>query len=241
MTATALRMTGVEAWYGPAKALFGIDLELRGGETVALLGRNGAGKTTTLRSVMNLMVRRTGDIEVLGEPAKGGADAIARRGVGWVPDDRRIFPTLTVRENLTLAQKAGRSKGREPVALDEVVEILPIMGRLIDRRGSALSGGEQQAVAIARAIVARPRLLLLDEPTGGLAPVIVDELERAVADLPGRFGMSIVLAEQNLTFVQSVAQQVLVLETGRLVYSGTAEQFAADPGIKEQFLAIGTR
>nr|WP_281370318.1 ABC transporter ATP-binding protein [Microbacterium pseudoresistens] len=219
--------------------MFGIDLDLAQGETIALLGRNGAGKTTTLRAVMNLMVRRTGRIDVFGSPAKGPADAIARRGVGWVPDDRRIFPTLTVRENLRLAQRAGRSKDRAPVSFDEVLEILPIMKRLIDRRGSALSGGEQQAVAIARAIMARPRLLLLDEPTEGLAPVIVDELEQAVADLPGRFGMSILLAEQNLRFVQRTARRVIVLETGRLVYSGTVEEFAANDDVRERYLAIG--
>ncbi|MGP3536056.1 ABC transporter ATP-binding protein [Microbacterium sp. RD1] len=237
---TALAFRDVNAFYGPAQALFGMQLTVGAGETVALLGRNGAGKTTTMRAAMNILVRRTGEIDVLGEPAKGTSDRIARRGVGWVPDDRRIFPTLTVRENLLLAQKSARAKDREPVEFDEVLEILPIMKRLIDRRGSALSGGEQQAVAIARAIVARPRLLLLDEPTEGLAPVIVEELQRAVADLPGRFGMSILLAEQNLAFVQSIAQQVLVLETGRLVYSGTAAEFAADPSIRERFLAIGS-
>lgn len=240
MNESVLTLRGVEASYGTARALFGIDLELGQGETIALLGRNGAGKTTTLRAVMNLMVRRTGQIDILGSPARGSADAIARRGVGWVPDDRRIFPTLTVRENLRLAQRAGRSKDREPVSFDEVLEILPIMKRLIDRRGSALSGGEQQAVAIARAIVARPRLLLLDEPTEGLAPVIVDELEQAVAELPKRFGMSLLLAEQNLRFVQRTAQRVLVLETGRLVYSGTVEEFAANEGVRERYLAIGT-
>lgn len=239
MSGSVLRMHGVEASYGPAKALFGIDLELGAGETVALLGRNGAGKTTTLRSVMNILVRRTGRIELFGAPNRGSSDAIARKGVGWVPDDRRIFPTLTVRENLVLAQKAA-GRGRETVPFDEVLEILPIMRRLIDRKGSALSGGEQQAVAIARAIVARPRLLLLDEPTEGLAPVIVDELERAVQDLPRRYGMSILLAEQNLRFVQSVAQRVVVLETGRPVYTGTSAEFAADAGIRERYLAIGT-
>lgn len=240
MNESVLTLRGVEASYGTARALFGIDLELAHGETIALLGRNGAGKTTTLRAVMNLMVRRTGQIDILGSPARGSADAIARRGVGWVPDDRRIFPTLTVRENLRLAQRAGRSKDREPVSFDEVLEILPIMKRLIDRRGSALSGGEQQAVAIARAIVARPRLLLLDEPTEGLAPVIVDELEQAVAELPKRFGMSLLLAEQNLRFVQRTAQRVLVLETGRLVYSGTVEEFTANEDVRERYLAIGT-
>lgn len=240
MNDPVLVLRDVAASYGPAQALFGIDLELAQGETIALLGRNGAGKTTTLRTVMNIMVRRTGHVEVLGSPARGQADAIARRGVGWVPDDRRIFPTLTVRENLRLAQRAGRSKGREPVSVQDVLEILPIMKRLIDRRGSALSGGEQQAVAIARAIMSRPRLLLLDEPTEGLAPVIVDELERAVADLPQRFGMSILLAEQNLRFVRRTAQRVLVLETGRLVYSGSVEEFAENTEVRERYLAIGT-
>lgn len=239
MTASAIEFRNVDAYYGAAQALFGMDFTLVEGETTALLGRNGAGKTTTMRTAMNILVKRTGDVDVLGLPAKGTSDVIARRGVGWVPDDRRIFPTLSVRENLQLAQRSGKSKGREPVSLDEVIEILPIMKRLIDRRGSALSGGEQQAVAIARAVVPRPRLLLLDEPTEGLAPVIVDELQQAVADLPRRFGMSILLAEQNLAFVESIAQQVLVLETGRLVYQGATADFAADRSIRERYLAIG--
>jgi ABC-type branched-subunit amino acid transport system ATPase component len=239
MTASALEFRDVDAYYGSAQALFGMEFTLAEGETTALLGRNGAGKTTTMRAAMNILVKRSGEIDVLGIPAKGTSDAIARRGVGWVPDDRRIFPTLSVRENLLLAQRSGRSKGREPVSFDEVIEILPIMKRLIDRRGSALSGGEQQAVAIARAIVARPRLLLLDEPTEGLAPVIVEELREAVSDLPRRFGMSILLAEQNLAFVESIAQQVLVLETGHLVYRGPTADFVADRSIRERYLAIG--
>jgi len=239
MSDTVLELAGVSAWYGHAQALFGLDLVVGEGETVALLGRNGAGKTTTMRSVMGILVRRTGKLEYRGQSLIGqSADATARKGIGWVPDDRRIFPNLTVRENLQLVQSVTRSKDRAPLTTDEVIEVLPIMERLIGRKGSALSGGEQQAVAIARALVGRPRLLLLDEPTEGLAPVIVRDLADAVAALPGRYGISVLVAEQNLSFVRRVAQRVYVLDTGRLVHEGDVEPFLASPELQERYLSI---
>lgn len=236
-----LTLTGVKAWYGHAQALFGLDLTVGKRETVALLGRNGAGKTTALRSVMGIQVRRTGDVDLEGSRLKSNApDAVARRGVGWVPEDRRIFPNLTVRENLRLAQKAAAQKDRRPLSVDEIIGLMPIMARLIDRKGSALSGGEQQAVSIARALAPHPKLLLLDEPTEGLAPVIVHELAASVARMPAELDLSILVAEQNLAFVSQVATRVYVLDTGRLAWTGAAADFAASTDLKNEYLSVGS-
>ncbi|MDR1077627.1 MAG: ABC transporter ATP-binding protein [Propionibacteriaceae bacterium] len=239
MSDHVLALTGVNAWYGHAQALFGLDLTVDAGQIVALMGRNGAGKTTTLRSVMGIEVRRSGSVRLAGQPIEGlGVEAIARRGVGWVPDDRRIFPTLTVRENLQLVRGIAKRQGRQPMSVAELVEVLPIMERLIERKGHALSGGEQQAVTIARALVGRPQVLLLDEPTEGLAPVIVQGLAQSIAALPKRHGVSILLAEQNLGFVRDVAERVYVLDIGRLVFAGDTAEFMTSPELQERYLAV---
>lgn len=242
MADTILEFKNVSAWYGHAQALFGIDIRLEQGKTVALLGRNGAGKTTTLRAAMGIDVARTGDIEILGRHTSSmSADGVARLGVGWVPEDRRIFPNLTVRENIKLAQSAARGGHREPLSVDEVVDAVPLMARLINRKGVALSGGEQQAVTIARALASRPKILLLDEPTEGLAPVIVDSLTEAIAQLPDKLGLAILVAEQNLAFVAETASRVYVLDTGRLVHEGRAVDFVNSEELQERYLSIGGR
>lgn len=242
MAEPVLELRSVQAWYGRAQALFGLDCTVEHGEIVAILARNGAGKTTTLRSIMGVDVRRSGQITIAGRSTiDSGCDAIARAGVGWVPEDRRIFPNLTVRENLLLAKRAQGSRKNKTLSIDEVIDAIPIMGKLIGRRGTALSGGEQQAVAIARALIARPEVLLLDEPTEGLAPVIVHELADAVIEFPGKFGISMLVAEQNLAFVNRVASRVYVLDNGRLAYEGTAAAFAGSPELQEQYLSIATR
>lgn len=241
MSEPALAVVGVSAWYRHAQALFDVSLDVQPGEVVAVLGRNGAGKTTTLRAIMGIQVHRTGHVSIYGESVdNSGTDSIARMGVGWVPEDRRIFPNLTVRENLRLAQNAARKRVRGPLPLSDIFRALPIVEKLIDRKGSALSGGEQQAVAIARALAARPRVLLLDEPTEGLAPVIVKTLTKAIAELPRDLGVSIVLAEQNLAFVRAVAHRVYVLDTGRLVYEGSAEAFSESPELQQRYLSVST-
>ena len=235
--APVLATRGLNAWYGAAQALFGVDLEVRPGEVVGLLGRNGAGKSTTFNAIMNLQVRTTGDIELSGRSlARRSVDAIARLGVGWVPEDRRIFSNLTVRENLELARFACGD--REPVAIDDLVDSLPLLDKLIGRRGNQLSGGEQQLVAIARALVSRPPLLLLDEPTEGLAPLIVEGIETAIRTLPTMFDVSILLAEQNLPFVTALTSRVYVLETGRVVHTGPTVDFAADAELQDRYLSI---
>lgn len=235
--ATHLSLTGVSGWYGAAQALFGVDLEARPGDVVGLLGRNGAGKSSTFKAIMNLGLRRAGTVALDGEDVTNApADAIARRGVSWVPEDRRIFTALTVRENLAMAQFAAGA--REPVEIDELVATLPLLGKLIDRRGNQLSGGEQQLVAVARALVPRPRLLLLDEPTEGLAPLIVEGIASSIARLPEHFDVTIVVAEQHLPFIISLTSRVYVLETGRVVHEGSTAEFAKDRALQERYLSV---
>ena len=231
----ALELAAVDAHYGFAQALFGVDLEVFPGETIGLLGRNGAGKSTTLRSVLGLDVSRSGSVLLNGEDISDlSPEAVARLGVAWVPADRRIFSALTVMENLQLA--AALTDG--DLLIDEILETLPLLEPLLRRRGDQLSGGEQQAVAIARGLASRPRVMLLDEPTEGLAPLIVENLEAAISSLPERFGVSIVLAEQNLGFVLRLAQRVYVLETGRLVHQGPAAEFAASDDLQHRYLSV---
>ncbi|MGB4137112.1 MAG: ABC transporter ATP-binding protein [Microbacterium sp.] len=235
-----LGLSSVDAWYGSAQALFGVDMEVGAGEVVGILGRNGAGKSTTFKTIMNLEVRATGTIELFRQRrGRLSADAIARAGVSWVPEDRRILTNLTVRENLELARFA--SGRRDAVPLDELVESLPLLDKLIGRKGNQMSGGEQQLVAVARALVSRPQLLLLDEPTEGLAPLIVDGIREAVRGLPEKFGVSILIAEQNLPFVTSLASRVYVLDTGRVAYEGDASEFASNTELQERYLSVSMK
>lgn len=235
-TPSALSLSNIDAFYGYAQALFGMSLDVSPGETVGLLGRNGAGKSTTFRAVLGLDVARRGSVRLGGEEVSGEPpEAIARRGVSWVPEDRRIFTALTVMENLQLAAAVS---GDGDLPIEDILETLPLLKPLLKRRGDQLSGGEQQAVAIARALASRPRVLLLDEPTEGLAPLIVEKLEAAIVSLPERFGVSIILAEQNLGFVLRLAQRVYILETGHLVHEGSADEFAVSDDLQHRYLSV---
>lgn len=235
----ALRIEDVSAWYGSAQALFSAALHVRPGETVGLLGRNGAGKSTTFNAVLGIQVRRTGRVEAFGKDiSRTSPDSIARLGVGWVPEDRRVFPGLTVTENLRLAAAAAPSEG--PISIDELVDTFPLLQPLLGRRGNQLSGGEQQVVSVARALAGRPKILLLDEPTEGLAPVVVQQLEESIARLPGDFGVAILLAEQNLDFVLRLTSRVYVLETGNVVHSGETAAFATDQALQQRFLSVAS-
>lgn len=232
-----LQLDHVSAWYRSAQALFDISLEVRTGEVVGLLGRNGAGKSSTFNAIMNLEVRRRGDVVACGRSLNGlSTDAIARHGVSWVPENRRIFPGLTVRENIELARFAAA--GRGTVSVDELADALPLLRPLLGRPGNHLSGGEQQLVAVARALVPRPRVLLLDEPTEGLAPLVVAELAAAITTLPRDFGVSVLLAEQNLDFVVELSNRVYVLETGRIVHASSTAELAADSEAQHRLLTI---
>lgn len=237
---SVLGLSSINAWYGSAQALFDVDIEVGPGEVVGLLGRNGAGKSTTFKTIMNLEVRSTGAVELFGQArGKSSTDAIARAGVSWVPEDRRILTNLTVRENLELARFAcGR---RDSVPLDDLVDSLPLLDKLIGRKGNQLSGGEQQLVAVARALVSRPKLLLLDEPTEGLAPLVVDGIQEAVRGLPEKFDVSILIAEQNLPFITGLARRVYVLETGRVAHEGDASEFASDTELQERYLSVSMK
>lgn len=228
MTRSILEIRNVTAFYGTIQAVFGVSLEVYEGEVVALLGRNGAGKTTVLRSIMGLTTVRSGRILLKGKDVTGLSPFhLARSGIGWVPQDRGIFPDLTVRENLLVAARprAGR---QEP--LGEVLELFPKLGPLLNRKGGLLSGGEQQLLSIARALVTGPEILLLDEPTEGLAPVMVDAVRRLVLGLRQR-GVTILLAEQNLSFASQVADRGYVLQNGTVILSGSMEQCATSPEV----------
>ena len=232
-----LELSGVDAWYRSAQALFDVSIEVGPGEVVGRLGRNGAGKSSTFNSIMNLEVRRKGAIRAAGRDIGSmSTDAIARHGVSWVPEDRRIFPNLTVTENLELARFAAGDRGT--VTVDELADALPLLSPLLGRQGNQLSGGEQQLVSVARALVPRPRLLLLDEPTEGLAPLVVDGLADSIADLPRSFGVSILLAEQNLDFIVELTDRVYVLETGRIVHTSTTAELAADTDVQHRLLSV---
>lgn len=224
-----LRVSGAEAAYGALRVVFGVDLEVARGQVVALLGRNGAGKTTLLRCVIGLTRLTGGEILLDGmEVSRLPPYRRARLGMGWVPQERRIFPDLTVRENLLVA--ARRELGRPERRLEEVLASFPLLEPLLPRKGGLLSGGEQQLLAIARALMGRPRLLILDEPTEGLAPVMVD----AVAEFLLRLRqerISILLAEQNLRFAGQVAEWGVVLQKGVVALSGPMDACVRSPEV----------
>ena len=230
-----LEVEAINSFYGDSHVLFDISLRVEDHEVVALLGRNGAGKTTTLKTIAGVLAPRSGAIRFAGTPIHGLAShVIARRGLQLVPEERRIFATLTVEENLRLA--ALKAEKARPI--EEIFEIFP---RLRDRRratGGTLSGGEQQMLAIARALIRSPRLMLLDEPFEGLAPVIVEEL----VELCGRLaeaGATIVIVEQDVRAALLLARRVYVLNNGHVVYEGTREALMADPEIASRYLGMG--
>lgn len=228
-----LSVESIHSYYDKSHVLEGVSLKVEAGELVTLLGRNGAGKTTTLRSILGIVRPRQGQIHFNGQPLVGSEIFdIARQGIALVPEHRGIFRQLDVEENLKIA---ARKHSRWQ--LEDVYAMFP---RLKERRrnsGFALSGGEQQMLAIARALLNGPKLLILDEPTEGLAPVIVDELVKILRRIKDE-GLSILLVEQNLKVCDALADRHYVLEQGRVAYQGSAEQFRADPSIKNRYLAL---
>lgn len=231
-----LRLEDVHTYYGESHVLQGINVEVAAGEVVCLLGRNGAGKTTTLRSIIGLTPPRKGRVVFKGEPIQGHvADRIARMGVGFVPEDRRIFPGLTVHENLEVAQKS-RVKGTRRWPLEKIYDHFRILGEIRDRPGDYLSGGEQQILAIARALVGEPDLLLLDEPNEGLAPVIVQQVGRVIDELAET--TTILFTEQNIRFALKHAQRGYVIEKGRIRHHASTEEFRSHPEVLERLLSV---
>jgi branched-chain amino acid transport system ATP-binding protein len=233
----ALTLQHVDAWYGGSQALHGIDLHLHRGELLALLGRNGAGKTSCINAITGLHVRRRGQLSLFGSDiSQALPEDIALAGVGLVPQGRRVFASLTVRENLTIAARSGKA-ATSAWSVDRAFATFPRLREREHQRAGALSGGEQQLLAIARALLTNPRVLLLDEPSEGLAPHMVEEVQRIVHDLKND-GMSIVLVEQNTRFALGLADRVALLNTGRLVFAGVPGELRADPSLIDVHLGI---
>ena len=235
MATTILTVEDIYTFYGLSQVLFGISFEVGAGECVCLLGRNGVGKTTTMRSVMGLTPPRHGRVVWKGKDIAGKEPyQIARAGIGFVPEDRRIFAELTVWENLDVASR-GQANGGWTV--QRVLDLFPKLGELQDRQGGFLSGGEQQMLTIARTLMGNPELLLLDEPSEGLAPLVVEHLKQQIGQLKSH-GLTILLAEQNVGFSLDLADRVSVLEKGQIRYHGTAREFREDESIRHQYLAL---
>ena len=229
-----LEIRGLEAWYGESHILHGVDIEVREGEVVTLLGRNGAGKTTTLRSVMGLVGRRAGSIRFQGrETIRERSDLVARMGIAYCPEERGIFASLNVTENLLLppvVQPGG-------LDLDEIYQLFPNLKERASSQGTKLSGGEQQMLAIARILRTGAKLLLLDEPSEGLAPVIVQQIGRTIRELKNR-GFTVLLVEQNFRFAQTVADRHYVVEHGRVVDMVRNEDLAASMDRLHAYLGV---
>jgi branched-chain amino acid transport system ATP-binding protein len=234
----SLEVSDLHTAYGLSQILFGVSLVVETGECVALLGRNGVGKTTTLRSIMGLTppyrgTVRYNDIDITGRPAY----QVARLGLGFVPEERRIFPDLTVRQNLEAARKAPASpRGRE-WTVDAVFETFPTLAGLAGRKGGYLSGGEQQMLTIGRTLMGNPDLLLLDEPSEGLAPLIVRDLGRQIRRLKEQ-GLTILLCEQNAKFATRLSDRAYILEKGHVRFSGSIEALHQNDDVRRQYLGL---
>ena len=232
-----LAVEKIQTFYGDAQVLFDVSLTVEAGEVVALLGRNGAGKTTTIRSIMGLTPPRAGRIVFQGqEIANLPPYTIANRGVGFVPDNRRIFPTLTVKQNLELAKKRG-NRSHDGWTLEGIYHHFPKLKEIEGRKGEVLSGGEQQMLTIARTLMGNPDLVLLDEPTEGLSPLMVMEVMKIIRELKEK-GETILLVEQNSTLALSVSQRAYILENGHIVYAGPAGALSTDGEAKQRYLGI---
>jgi branched-chain amino acid transport system ATP-binding protein len=235
--AELLEVDGIHTSYGLSQVLFGVSLEVRAGECIALIGRNGVGKTTTMRSIIGLTPPRRGKVLWKGQDiAHLAPHRICRLGIGFVPEDRRIFPELSVWENLDIARRTG-ADGKTTWREEQVFALFPDLAGIRDRQGGVLSGGQQQMLTIARTLMGNPELLLLDEPSEGLAPLIVAQLCQRIAELKAT-GLSIVLAEQNLQFVMALADRVYILEKGEVRFTGTPADLRADERIVHQYLTV---
>jgi branched-chain amino acid transport system ATP-binding protein len=237
LAADALRIEGLHTYYGDSHVLHGVSFALRSGEVLAFLGRNGAGKSTCMASIMGLLRPRAGSITLFGKEIAGlPPEAISRAGAGLVPQGRRIFPSLTVRENLVVARQ-HRAGSERPWTLERVFDLFPPLQERQRQLAGTLSGGEQQMLAIGRALMGNPRVLLLDEPSEGLAPLIVAEVGRTIARLKAE-GQSLILVEQNSKLALSLADQVVILNTGRVTFDGRAEEVAGNDELIDQSLGL---
>jgi branched-chain amino acid transport system ATP-binding protein len=229
-----LKLTDVNAWYGLHHIIYDVSLKLERGEILALLGRNGAGKTTTLRSIMGLVDRREGTIDLDGATLTGlRPSAISRRGIAYVPEYRGVFSDLTVQENLAIA-----AMRQSEWKIADVLQLFPALKHLLGRKGRQLSGGEQQMLAIGRALLSGPRYLLLDEPSQGLAPILVDKVVDTLHDLRGR-RIGILLVEQNAEIAFELADRVCIIDQGHIVFQGVPAEVRQKPEVLATFLAVG--
>ena len=237
MASDALRLTDVEAFYGDGHILHGVSFALQPGKVLALLGRNGSGKTTCISTIIGFLKPKGGEIRLFGETIEGlSPERISRLGIGLVPQGRRIFPSLTVWENLIVARHR-RSEVATPWDVERIYEMFPRLGERHTQMAGTLSGGELQMLAIGRALMGNPRVLLLDEPSEGLAPLIVAEVGRTIRRLK-EAGQSIILVEQNLKLALEVADQAVILNTGRCVFDGPAQELSNNDAIISQNLGI---
>jgi branched-chain amino acid transport system ATP-binding protein len=237
MAEAVLDVTGLRAGYGPAEVLFGVDLALARGEVAALMGRNGAGKSTTLKAIMGLLAPRGGSVRFAGQQIAGMAPyRIARLGLGYVPEDRRIFTDLTVMENLAVGSRAAPA-GRTRWSAERLFEIFPNLAEMRHRRAGAMSGGEQQMLTIARTLMGNPEAVLLDEPSEGLAPVIVEQMAEAVLRMKDD-GIAVLVSEQSLDFAAAVADRALILEKGSVRWQGAIATLEADEDIRRAYLTV---
>lgn len=232
-----LDVVKLNAFYGAAHILFDVDFTVHSGEVVALLGRNGAGKSTTFLSIMGMVARRTGTVwfdaeEITALPTY----EIARRGLGFVPENRRIFTDLTVEENLLVGRQAPR-EGAPTWEPERLYELFPNLADMRKRPGGRMSGGEQQMLTIARTLMGNPSLVLLDEPSEGLAPKIVEQMAGAILAMK-REGLSILLSEQNLHFARLISDRAVIIEKGRVQFTGTLAELEARPDVRDAYLAV---
>jgi branched-chain amino acid transport system ATP-binding protein len=242
MSGPMLEVDSLNAWHGAAQILFDLSFQVGRGEVVALMGRNGAGKSTTIETLMGLMARRSGSVRFAGEDiARLRPFEIARRGLGFVPEDRRIFSDLTVLENLDIGRQPPRHFPDGTPApswtLEKLFAIFPNLAAMPDRRGANLSGGEQQMLTVARTLMGNPLLVMLDEPSEGVAPVIVEQMANTIVELK-KEGLSVLLSEQNIHFAELVSDRVYVLEKGQLQWQGPIAALAQDVAAQRSLLSV---
>ncbi|HEX7438262.1 MAG TPA: ABC transporter ATP-binding protein [Caldimonas sp.] len=233
-----LDVVALDAWYGKAQILYGVSLRVEEGECVALMGRNGAGKSTTMKAIMGLLGKRSGRVAFRGRDISALPPyRINRLGLGWVPEDRRIFTDLTVRENLAVARQPERA-GRAPHWTEaQLFDLFPNLATMPDRPGGRMSGGEQKMLTIARTLMGNPHLILLDEPSEGVAPLIVEQMARMIVALKSQ-GLSILLSEQNLHFARLVADRAVVLEKGQVRYADSMQALLEDESVQRSYLSV---
>ena len=230
-----LALSGVDALYGESHVLHGVSFSLNPGRVLALLGRNGAGKTTCMSAIIGFLPPRTGEIRLFGEAiGRLSPETISRKGVGFVPQGRRIFPSLTVQENLVVSRQKRKGVAM-PWTLERVIELFPRLKERLQQSAGSLSGGEQQMLAIGRALMARPKLLLLDEPSLGIGPILVQRIYETIGEI-NRSGVAILLVEQNANRALDAASRGYVLETGRVALASDSASLQNDPGVQKAYL-----